>query len=371
MRFAVRPWALALLVPALAACGSGGSTPSPPPTTAATTEQPTPPLIVRLLEPTSEAVLHGRRYGHARQQVTVPVHGQASGRAVLRLQGACEERSCARNVLSTANGDFAGSVTLVLPRTARSAALTVDYAVTPAARTQAQIDLRIRPPRRATTAERRAGRGEPRRRARQDPTPSLPPAAPESEAPLTVPTIPAPATPTDVPPATVGGNGQLVLVGDSLAVGIQDLLPAAMPGWAVVVNGRVGRPLAEGMNIVENMALPKGAVLALSLFTNDPPGATGRLQAAIRQSLAKVGSGGCVVWATLVGRRKGKDVTDYTAANDLLRAAAAADRRIQIADWAALVAAQPDLVPATDVHPSEAGYRLRAQLFAQAAARCP
>ena len=43
---------------------------------------------------------------------------------------------------------------------------------------------------------------------------------------------------------------RMVLVGDSLAVGIESPLTNALSGWSLTTNGRVSRPLAEGMGIV-------------------------------------------------------------------------------------------------------------------------
>ena len=71
-------------------------------------------------------------------------------------------------------------------------------------------------------------------------------------------------------------------------------LPALLPGWKVRVDGRVGRPLAEGMGIVAATPLPADGreVLAVSLFTNDAPTRTAQLQAAVRTTLERTGPRG-------------------------------------------------------------------------------
>jgi hypothetical protein len=159
-----------------------------------------------------------------------------------------------------------------------------------------------------------------------------------------------------------------VLVGDSLAVGIESLLPSLLPGWRVSVDGRVSRPLAEGMAIVRQTSIPSDGVLAVSLFTNDDPTHTAQLQAAVRSTLERVGSRGCVIWATIV--RPPLNGVSYTAANNVLRRMAASEPRLRLVPWAEEVAARPSLVGGDGVHPTPAGYRLRAQLYARAAQSC-
>jgi hypothetical protein len=61
----------------------------------------------------------------------------------------------------------------------------------------------------------------------------------------------------------------LVLVGDGLAVGVRTLLPAALPGWRVEVLGRVGRPLAEGMGVLDGLENSGGGSPIVAIFTND------------------------------------------------------------------------------------------------------
>jgi hypothetical protein len=139
----------------------------------------------------------------------------------------------------------------------------------------------------------------------------------------------------------------------------------------VSVDGRVGRPLAEGMGIVRATSLPpsRSSVLAISLFTNDDPRATSQLSAAVDQTLAEVGAGGCVIWATIA--RDPVDGVSYAAANALVARKAAADPRLRLVDWAAYVDGHPGTLSAGNVHPGPAGYRARAALYAQAAAGCP
>jgi hypothetical protein len=155
-----------------------------------------------------------------------------------------------------------------------------------------------------------------------------------------------------------------VIIGDSLAQGIQPHMAGALDGWTVSVDARIGRPLAEGMRIFAATKIVKGTVYAFSLFTNDDPRSVAALRQAVRTSRQRAG---CVVWATIVRPPEGG--VSYDAANQALKAMAS--ERVRIVDWAAAVAANPSWISAEDgVHATPAGYRNRAALYARAIQDC-
>jgi lysophospholipase L1-like esterase len=161
-----------------------------------------------------------------------------------------------------------------------------------------------------------------------------------------------------------------VLIGDSLAVGIQGLLPSLLPGWSVTSDALTSRPLAAGMQLAERADLTsRPTVLALSLFTNDDPRATAALAAAVQRSVALVGRHGCAVWATIV--RPPYQGVSYAAANATLRRLAAQyGGAVLLVPWAEEVARHPGWVAPDGVHGTPAGYQARAQMYAQAALAC-
>jgi hypothetical protein len=163
---------------------------------------------------------------------------------------------------------------------------------------------------------------------------------------------------------------RVVMVGDSLSVGTANLLPALLPGKTVSTNGRIGRPLAEGMGIINGLDLTsQPTVLLVSLFTNDGPTATDQLAAAVRQTLADVGDDGCAVWATIV--RPPYNGVSYANANKVLHELEAHYYpKMILVPWAETVAEQPSLVGGDGVHGTTEGYQVRAQLYAQAAQEC-
>jgi hypothetical protein len=162
---------------------------------------------------------------------------------------------------------------------------------------------------------------------------------------------------------------ELVVIGDSLAVGTDPLLREALPGWRVTAHAREGRALAAGMSVLGMTPLPRRPrALAFSLFTNDDPRGVAGLEAAVRTSLTRLGSRDCALWATIVRPKVGG--VGYGAANGRLRALAAEDERLRVVDWARAVRRHPEWMRPDRVHPDAEGYAARARMYARAAARC-
>ena len=75
----------------------------------------------------------------------------------------------------------------------------------------------------------------------------------------TRPTSPGRATPGAGIGAPYSGPRTMIVIGDSLAVGMAPVAPGRLPGWDVPVDGRIGRPLAEGMRSSTRRSCPRGA----------------------------------------------------------------------------------------------------------------
>jgi hypothetical protein len=343
---------------ALTACGGDGGERSAP---AKTATEPAPSAsAVEILAPDQGSTVRGRAARAGTISAPVTVSGQADALQVVRVDGRCAERSCTKFAYTGAQGRWSARLRLVVPRRTRRWTVTADYAVSPAAATGASLTLDVRATK--ARARARARRSAPESETGAGTTQTQPPATPAT------PTTPTPA-PTPAPSS--GAGGTLVLVGDSLAVGVRSLLPAALPGWKVQVLARVGRPLAEGMSVVSGVDLSAAdppMVLAISLFTNDDPTHTSALETAVRRTLALVGSRGCAIWATIA--RPPVNGVSYRAANALLARLATDNARLRLVPWAERVAATPQLLGADGVHATPAGYQLRAQLYAQAAQAC-
>jgi hypothetical protein len=354
------------LVAVIAGCGSGKSEPS----TSQTTK--TAPVPLSIDAPQAGTLLQPTRLSPSRVQVTVDLAGHADSATPVQLDAGCAARTCRATFFSDGAGEWTTRMRLRLRSSSR---LLVITASAPASGVKpVRLTLRVDRAPKAAAPKRRRSPSSPSRTTTSSPrttppatTPSATVAPPASPA----PSAPAPTgTQTQPAPSSGASRGTLVLIGDSLAVGVRSLLPGLLPGWKVSVDGRVSRPLAEGMSVLAAtpVASDGSTVLAVSLFTNDDPTHTSQLRSAVQRTLSRVGPDGCVVWATIA--RPPLNGVSYDAANSLLRRMARDESRLKLVPWAERTAAQPSLLGPDGVHPTATGYRLRAELYAQAARSC-
>jgi hypothetical protein len=159
-------------------------------------------------------------------------------------------------------------------------------------------------------------------------------------------------------------TGTVTLVGDSLNVGIEPYLGAALPGWTIDAHDRVGRITAEGVAELRSLGGEPAPTLVISLGTNDADGTEAEFRALVGDVLELVGAR-CVVWATIV--RGGEPRTGF---NNVLREAESTHRNLRLVDWASLVEDDDTLLASDLVHGSPDGYGRRAEETADAVRAC-
>jgi hypothetical protein len=318
-----------------AGCGSSPGGSQATTATAAT-------IAIAILEPADGRRLKATPTTSGALSARARVRGRARPGSAIFLSAGCRPRRCQAQASAGADGGWSATMTLSVPRAARFVTIDAnaqrDVVADGSAVATVELVEPARPPARAGT--RRAPRS-----ASGD-------AASRTRAPARR------TLPRDV-----------LVIGDSLALGMAEPLEAALPGWRVRTDGRIGRGLAEGMRVLGEQTSPP-AILAFSLFTNDDPGNTRALEAAVRSTATRPGS--CVVWSTVV--RPPLRGVSYEGANTLLRGLANDPELalgLQVVDWAAEVAQSPSLVASSDgVHATPAGYRARALLYAAAIQSC-
>ncbi len=341
----------------LAACGSGDSsaqTQDPP----QTTDRAQAAVVRKAITVTSPAagkVVNAQPFGSGRLQAVIRVTGQAAPGQQLALVGTCGGYSCDGITFADSEGRWRTRVQLVTPtKLRRRVRVRVTYADPVDGERAAVVGVRLRK------------------------APPPPQAAPEDDPPGTEPTAggqPAPSTGGTTAPYT--GPRTMIVIGDSLAVGMAPTLRGLLSDWDVAVDGRTSRPLAEGMEILAETPMPAGtrgerAILALSLFTNDSPTNVDALEAAVRRSMSYLGPHGCALWATIA--RPPVYGVSFRAANQRLEALAAEPAlygRLLIVPWKREYARHPSWQRPDGVHATPEGYAGRARLYAQAARGCP
>ena len=343
--------AVALCAASIAGCGSTSTQDAAQRIPA--TKEPASAAIV-IAGPRDGSRLRARRTQTGALRLSTRVHGSARADSTIFVRASCRPRPCSARTTVGADGRWAVRMTLTtLPA---SPFVTIDVtagrlSAAPGAVTT--IEAVGRPPALDASGAADAGGGELERR-----TDASPPAAADV----------VPPAPTEPAPRSQPLPHKVLVVGDSLAIGMADSLRAALPGWQVRVDARIGRPLAEGMRILAAQR-DAPAIVALSLFTNDHPRATARLAQAVRATAMH--SGACAVWATIA--RPPYMGVSYAAANDVLERLAG-DRDtghgLRLVDWRSLVARNPSFIAGDGVHGTPAGYRARGRLYADGIRAC-
>jgi hypothetical protein len=314
----------------LAGCGSGSSGDE----RAATSAKPAANADARIVitSPADGSALSARTTPGGRLALRARVRGTARPGSVVYLNANCRPERCEARATASGSGRWNAALTLTTTPAARF--VTIDAAPTAGRSAPAAVTtLELSGPDSTVMTQNGSSR------SRDDGPP---------------------------PPRTLPRN--VLVVGDSLAVGMQEALQEALPGWRLRFEARIGRPLAEGMRILAKEP-DAPAILAISLFTNDSPTATGALEAAVRATAGR--PGGCAVWATIV--RPPENGVSYAAANALLERLAGDPQLatgLHLADWSSAVAQEPALLAPDGVHGTPTGYRARAELYADAIRAC-
>jgi hypothetical protein len=333
-----RALAAALAAAALTAGGCLGGDEEPAPTPAGEVSVGTPMTIY---EPKGDQRLKATTSLADSLRSTVTVRGRVEADASVVVNSGCAVARCAQTVRAKIDGRWEAHVRVMVSRSTPFATIVAINAEDPTDRASVEIKLFGTPP----PPEKRQ---QPANKPKASPSPART-------------ATPAP-TATSVPPRS------LILIGDSLAEGIQPYLPGLLPGWSVRGDAKTSRPLATGMQILADTSVSGPTVLAFSLFTNDSPGNLGALESAVRTSLQRAGPNGCAVWATI--RRPPYQGVSYSAANRLLEQLAAQNPRLKVVPWEETTRANPGWLAGDGVHATSTGYRARAQMYADAARSC-
>jgi lysophospholipase L1-like esterase len=161
------------------------------------------------------------------------------------------------------------------------------------------------------------------------------------------------------------GPAPVLVVGDSLAVGMEPYLGAMLAPRTVVWDAHAGRTTPWGlMRLRSRLGEAAFGTVVISLGTNDGPDPR-RFASRIRRALRAIPASACVVWPDINRPpRKGR----YHALNRVLDEAAAHDRRLVLVHWDRAVLKGRVALP-DGLHPDAAGFEYRSQMIAGAVAR--
>lgn len=154
----------------------------------------------------------------------------------------------------------------------------------------------------------------------------------------------------------------VLVVGDSLAVGTQPFLSELLAGRNLVADVRNGITTPQGLRMLRmSLRHMTPRTVVVSLGSNDG-GDPRRFADRLHRFLALLPSDTCVVWSTIIRPpRKGP----YRALNRVLHKAKKQEPRLVVVDWEHAVTG--GAVHLRDgLHADEDGYRYRGSMIAQA-----
>src|SRR4051794_31316402 len=156
-------------------------------------------------------------------------------------------------------------------------------------------------------------------------------------------------------------SADVLVVGDSLAVGLRPTLGRLLGGADIAWDAKSGRTTPQGLVALRSaLKIVHPKTVIVSLGTNDGPDG-GRFADRIDRALAAIGPDACVVWSDIYRpARKGP----YAALNTTLSFEAVRVKRLHLVSWLSAVSRQAVTLP-DGLHPDAAGFAYRAKLIAR------
>jgi len=160
----------------------------------------------------------------------------------------------------------------------------------------------------------------------------------------------------------------LLVNGDSLAVGTRPYLPSELRRWRVSQSTSVSRHAYEGPGVMRAYGSSLPRVIHVSLGTNDDPRQTDSFRTAIRQVMAVAGPRRCVVWTNIV--RPPVAGASYAGYNRVLAEESRPRENLRVVNWARMMRQNPSWSASDGVHVTATGYQARADAIARSVRRC-
>lgn len=162
------------------------------------------------------------------------------------------------------------------------------------------------------------------------------------------------------PSSTAVATDPVLLVGDSLAVGIAPYVDAGLGDRPLTVEAAEGRGTGTQVGLLGGYASTSAPIWIVSLGTNDNPEDFAEVAPDVMQL---AGPARCVVWFD-VWRTDTDDDVNATLVDLALR-----HDNLHVVPWHDTSELHPEWFSGYDVHPSTAGYAVRGQMAVDAVSR--
>ena len=168
-------------------------------------------------------------------------------------------------------------------------------------------------------------------------------------------------------PAAEARAAGVFVVGDSLEVGTSPYLGRYLPGVPIHVDAVESRPSGDAVQALRAGLRPSDSVIVFDAGVNDDPAQPQALAADLR-AVDAIAGGRCVVVATV--SRPPYNGIGPEGLNRAITTFAASRPDTRLVDWRAAALANPGMLNSDRVHPTPAGYAMRAQLVAGGVRAC-
>ncbi len=169
-------------------------------------------------------------------------------------------------------------------------------------------------------------------------------------------------------PAARAADSDVLVVGDSLAVGTEPYLTQLLTDRTLISDVKNGITTPEGMRLLRmSLRTVTPTTVVFSLGSNDGANPS-RFADRLRRTMALLPPSTCVVWTTIIRPpRKGA----YRGLNRVLHNLKKKDPRLVVVDWEHAVTGGAVSLP-DGLHADPDGYRYRGEMIANAVhAGCP
>lgn len=161
-------------------------------------------------------------------------------------------------------------------------------------------------------------------------------------------------------PGPPPGANSVFVMGDSVFLGTTSSIPIRLSDWVVTYDAEGSRRLAQGIDTLAARRGEIGEAVVIQLGNNYISGERGDYASQIDEAMAVLADVPRVVWVTV------SEVSPTrTAINESIRAAADRYPNMWVADWAQVIATEPDL-SWDGIHLTPAGRQRMAEVVAVA-----
>jgi lysophospholipase L1-like esterase len=181
--------------------------------------------------------------------------------------------------------------------------------------------------------------------------------------------IPASAIPPASDPGVAVRIHRVLVMGDSIQIGVGPVIKTAFHNIPVDVVAEGGQTSLWGLGVLPTVIRPDHDVVVFDMGTNDDASYYDLFEGRLEDVIDIVGPDRCLVIATIT--HPAFFGSTVAGMNSVIRRIAESSPHIQLVNWREMVLRDPGLLYPDAIHPTPEGSRIRAGMIVDAIASCP